>query len=159
MLSVRSIGAVASKRLFCSKSAAAAFSSLSSHDRLLVVGSGVAGSAAALVAAQVYNIPVTILHAGSTAHDCNSYWAQGGIIYRNYSPQSGDSSASLAKDIHAAGAGLCLDKTVLKVATEGPSVVQQLLLDSSGTFAHVPFDKCPETGDLSLCLGACVLTW
>ncbi|KAL7460803.1 hypothetical protein ACHAXS_001244, partial [Conticribra weissflogii] len=100
------------------------------HERLLVLGSGVAGCAAALAAASVpcvvtttrhhvcvyvsslvahedppvcvvfsnvtscyvtsrdvtnrNGIPVTVLHAGSSRDDCNSYWAQGGIIYRNY---------------------------------------------------------------------------
>mmetsp|Transcript_20260 Transcript_20260/g.42491 ORF Transcript_20260/g.42491 Transcript_20260/m.42491 type:complete len:721 (-) Transcript_20260:420-2582(-) len=53
------------------------------HERLLVLGSGVAGCAAALTAAR-HGIPVTVLHAGSRRDDCNSYWAQGGIIYRNY---------------------------------------------------------------------------
>jgi hypothetical protein len=53
------------------------------HERLLVLGSGVAGCATALTAAR-HGIPVTILHAGSDRTDCNSYWAQGGVIYRNY---------------------------------------------------------------------------
>ncbi|KAL3804147.1 hypothetical protein HJC23_013666 [Cyclotella cryptica] len=54
-----------------------------SHERLLVLGSGVAGCATALTAAR-HGIPVTVLHAGSLKEDCNSYWAQGGIIYKNY---------------------------------------------------------------------------
>jgi succinate dehydrogenase/fumarate reductase flavoprotein subunit len=53
------------------------------EERLLIIGSGVAGCSAALTAAKA-GIPVTIIHAGRTAIDCNSYWAQGGIIYRNY---------------------------------------------------------------------------
>ena len=53
------------------------------HERLLVLGSGVAGCAAALTAAR-HGVPVTVLHAGSAKEDCNSYWAQGGVIYRNY---------------------------------------------------------------------------
>lgn len=53
------------------------------HERLLVLGSGVAGCATALTAAR-HGIPVTVLHAGSDKEDCNSYWAQGGVIYRNY---------------------------------------------------------------------------
>lgn len=116
-----------------------------------MVGSGVAGSAAALIAAQTYQIPVTLLFAGNVPHDCNSNWAQGGIIYRNYDPASGDSADSLAQDIHRAGAGLCVDEAVRKVAEEGPDRVRQLLL-KGGPFAEVPFDKKPN-GDLSLCLG------
>ncbi|KAL3923286.1 MAG: hypothetical protein SGARI_006254, partial [Bacillariaceae sp.] len=84
------------------------------------------------------------------ANDCNSFWAQGGIIYRNFDPASGDSSESLARDIHRAGAGLCVDTAVRKVSEEGPDRVRELLL-TGGAFADVPFDKKPD-GELSLCL-------
>lgn len=134
--------------------------STGANDSLLVVGSGVAGCAAALIAAQTHRIPVTLLFAGSAPTDCNSYWAQGGIIYRNYDPASGDSAQLLADDIHRAGAGLCVDEAVWKVATEGPDRVKELLLDdggadspSGGTFANVPFDRNPD-GTLSHCLEA-----
>ena len=123
------------------------------HDRLLVIGSGVAGSAAALIAAETYQIPVTLLFAGTVPTDCNSHWAQGGIIYRNYNPMSNDSVESLAADIHRAGAGLCYDPAVQKVATEGPERVRQLLLDMDEKFANVPFDRNPANPqELSLCL-------
>lgn len=137
----------------------AAFSTWRSDrsDRLIVVGSGVAGSAAALIAAQVYKIPVTLLFAGDVPSNCNSYWAQGGIIYRNFDAKSGDSAEALSQDIHTAGAGLCQDDAVFKVATEGPSIVEQLLLDDSGIFAQVPFDRCHKTNELSLCLGTCIV--
>jgi len=122
---------------------------------LLVIGSGVAGSAAALIAAETYQIPVTLLFAGQLPTDCNSNWAQGGIIYRNYDAASGDSAASLAADIHRAGAGLCYDPAVQKVAHEGPDRVRQLLLDATAArrFANVPFDRT-GSGELSLCLEA-----
>ena len=106
--------------------------STGANDSLLVVGSGVAGCAAALIAAQTHRIPVTLLFAGSAPTDCNSYWAQGGIIYCNYDPASGDSAQLLADDIHRAGAGLCVDEAVWKVATEGPDRVKELLLDDGG---------------------------
>ena len=141
-------------------STSAAFSH-KEQDRLLVVGSGVAGSAAALIAAEIYKIPVTLIYAGSVPTDCNSYWAQGGIIYRNYDPESGDSAHSLAQDIHRAGAGLCYDPAVQKVSVEGPDRVRQLLLNDQdnqkGVFANVPFDRVdPQDPDsaLSLCLEA-----
>jgi len=126
------------------------------NDRLIVVGSGVAGSAAALIAAEVYKVPVTLLFAGDSPSNCNSYWAQGGIIYRNFDEKSGDSAEALSQDIHTAGAGLCQHDAVAKVATEGPSIVEQLLLDSSGIFADVPFDRCHKTNELLLCLGMLV---
>lgn len=83
------------------------------HERLLVLGSGVAGCATALTAAR-HGIPVTILHAGRHKEDCNSYWAQGGVIYRNYrlmdskatspsdEPQLVDTPLSLVNDIRIA---------------------------------------------------------
>ena len=123
-----------------------------------MVGSGVAGSAAALIAAETHKIPVTILFAGSAPGDCNSWWAQGGIIYRNYHPASGDSADSLANDIHRAGAGLCDDFAVRKVSEEGPDRVKELLLNAKEAFADVPFDKTAD-GELSLCLGKFFCAW
>lgn len=124
-------------------------------NRLIIVGSGVAGCAAALTAAEKHNIPVTLVCAGSQLVDCNSYWAQGGIIYRNYDPKAEDSAESLVKDVHRAGAGLCQDDAVWKLATEGPEKVRELLLDDreDPVFANVPFDR-DEHGELSCCLEA-----
>ena len=131
--------------------------SVSTHDEghMIVVGSGVAGCSAALIAAEKHNIPVTLIHAGSVATDCNSYWAQGGIIYRNFDRAANDSAASLVADVQRAGAGLCDDGAVWKLALEGPGRVRQLLLDDSpsGRFANVPFDR-KEDGSLSCCLEA-----
>eukprot|EP00521_Asterionellopsis_glacialis_P012144 CAMPEP_0195305982 /NCGR_PEP_ID=MMETSP0707-20130614/36967_1 /TAXON_ID=33640 /ORGANISM="Asterionellopsis glacialis, Strain CCMP134" /LENGTH=768 /DNA_ID=CAMNT_0040370191 /DNA_START=270 /DNA_END=2577 /DNA_ORIENTATION=- len=129
------------------------FSSAQPTDRLVVVGSGVAGSATALIAAEKYKIPVSLLFAGSIPHDCNSYWAQGGIIYENY--QHGDSPELLAQDIVRAGAGLCQEDAVMKLAREGPSRVEELLL-SGFPYAQVPFDTTTsgEGEELSLCLEA-----
>lgn len=124
------------------------------QERLLVVGSGVAGCAAALIAAVRHKVPVTLVYAGSVPVDCNSYWAQGGIIYRNYNPESGDSAASLVQDVHRAGAGLCVDAAVQKLALEGPDLVRELLLGSHPEFADVPFDRHADTGELSCCLEA-----
>ena len=59
-----------------------------------------------------------------------------------------------AEDVHRAGAGLCYEPAVQKVAHEGPERVRQLLLDESikKIFANVPFQRS-ETGELSLTLG------
>jgi L-aspartate oxidase len=118
-----------------------------------VVGSGVAGSATALIAAEKYKIPVSLVFAGSIPHDCNSYWAQGGIIYENY--QHGDSPELLAQDIVRAGAGLCQEDAVMKLAREGPPRVEELLL-SGFPYAQVPFDTTTtdKKEELSLCLEA-----
>ena len=117
-----------------------------------MVGTGVAGCSTALVAAEKYSIPVTLLCAGSTPTDCNSYWAQGGIIYRNYNPESGDSADSLMTDICRAGDGLCVTDAVRKLAAEGPERVKELLLGNGYMFANVPFER-DDNGELKLCLG------
>lgn len=126
-----------------------------SNDRLVIIGSGVAGCSAALVAAETYRIPVSLICAGAKLVDCNSYWAQGGIIYRNYDPKAEDTAESLVKDVHRAGAGLCQDDAVWKLANEGPDRVRELLLDDrkDPVFANVPFDR-DENGDLLCCLEA-----
>jgi Aspartate oxidase len=123
------------------------------NDRLIVIGSGVAGCSAALTAAEQHKIPVTLLCAGSLPTDCNSFWAQGGIIYRNYDPAANDSAASLVADVKRAGAGLCDEGAVWKLALEGPQRVRQLLLDDRGRYANVPFDRT-SSGALSCCLEA-----
>lgn len=123
------------------------------QERLIVIGSGVAGCSAALTAAEQHKIPVTLLCAGSLPTDCNSFWAQGGIIYRNYDPAANDSAASLVADVKRAGAGLCDEGAVWKLALEGPQRVRQLLLDDKGRYANVPFDRTPS-GGLSCCLEA-----
>lgn len=125
------------------------------NDALIVIGSGVAGCSAALIAAEKHKIPVTLLCAGSLPTDCNSYWAQGGIIYRNYDPAVNDSAASLVADVQRAGAGLCDDGAVWKLALDGPDRVRELLLDESeeGRYANVPFDRTQD-GNLSCCLEA-----
>lgn len=124
-------------------------------DNLIVVGSGVAGCSAALIAAERHQIPVKLLFAGAIPSDCNSYWAQGGIIYRNYDAKANDSAESLVADVQRAGAGLCNDGAVWKLALEGPNRVRELLLDDSddSRFANVPFDRSPD-GSLSCCLEA-----
>lgn len=48
---------------------------------LLVVGCGIAGAASALQAARL-GMRVTMLSSAPNVDDCNSFWAQGGIIYK-----------------------------------------------------------------------------
>jgi len=59
------------------------------------------------------------------AEESNTYWAQGGIIFRG----EGDSPALLAKDIEHAGDGLCHAEAVRLLAESGPGLVQSILLD------------------------------
>ncbi|CAM9519474.1 unnamed protein product, partial [Ectocarpus sp. 13 AM-2016] len=112
---------------------------------LLVVGCGIAGASAALQAARL-GMTVTMLSSARNVDDCNSFWAQGGIIYK----AEDDSPDLLASDVHTAGAGLCNDPAVMKLAEEGPGRVEQMLL--RGT-SEVPFDRDAD-GRLALCLEA-----
>lgn len=110
----------------------------------VIVGCGVAGSAAALQLAN-QGVHVVMLSNQTDPLDCNSYWAQGGIIYK----AKDDSVDLLSSDVHRAGAGICEDPAVKKLAREGPSAVESMLLDIS----HVPFEKT-ESGELKLTLEA-----
>lgn len=63
-------------------SSSSSSSSSSSFDTdLLVVGCGIAGASAALHAARL-GMRVTMLSSSPNVDDCNSFWAQGGIIYK-----------------------------------------------------------------------------
>jgi L-aspartate oxidase len=108
---------------------------------VLVVGSGIAGSATALSAAN-RGLQVTVLSSAAELNDCNSQWAQGGIIYKGVQ----DTPEALSQDIHVAGAGRCSDRAVKIVSEEGPGAVETLLLENGAQF-----DKSPD-GSLALCL-------
>lgn len=106
---------------------------------LLVIGVGAAGCACALRAADL-GMSVALVTAGTAPEKgSNTSWAQGGIIYR--SPD--DDPNLLAQDIHRAGGGICFDPAVQLLASRGPSIVEDLLLERCG----VPFDRC-EDGSL-----------
>ncbi len=109
---------------------------------VLVIGSGLAGCSAALTAARA-GARVTVLTKTSRAEESNTWYAQGGIIFRGRH----DSPAQLAADIEVAGAGLCNPAAVELLSREGPRLVQELLIDDVG----VPFDRDgDETGELDL---------
>merc|ERR1719305_802650 len=74
--------------------------------------------------------------------DCNSQWAQGGIIYKG----KADSPELLGRDIHIAGAGRCKSKAVSILSEEGPSAVEKLLLTNGAQFDR------NDDGSLALCL-------
>lgn len=99
---------------------------------VLVLGTGVAGCAAALAAARE-GADVTIVTRAKEAEASNTLWAQGGIVAR----PPGDTPEALASDIAKAGDGLCFPKAVDLLAREGPDLVQKLLVEELG----VPFDR------------------
>ncbi len=97
------------------------------HVPVLVLGSGIAGLTTAYRLAR-RGARVLVLTKAANPADCNTAWAQGGIIYFG----KGDSRASLAKDILRAGAGLCRPEAVELLARRGPEVVQSVLLRDVG---------------------------
>jgi L-aspartate oxidase len=98
---------------------------------VLVIGSGLAGCSAALAAAR-RGVRVLVLTKAAKPEESNTWYAQGGIIYRG----TVDSPATLAADILAAGDGLCNPAAVELLAREGPRLVDDVLIGH----AHVAFD-------------------
>ena len=106
---------------------------------VLIIGCGIAGATAALQLAQA-GLNVTIITRAADPAETNTFYAQGGIIYRSID----DSPELLAKDILHAGAGHCNPRAVQILSEEGPQLFKQILVDR----VDVPFDH--TNGDLSL---------
>ncbi len=110
------------------------------HYPVLVIGTGIAGLTVAFSLARA-GVAVLLVTKAADPSDCNTFWAQGGIIYEGHQ----DSPARLVEDILQAGAGLCNAESVRFLAVEGPKAVRGILLDE----LHVPFSKDRE-GELDL---------
>ncbi|HEY9356460.1 MAG TPA: FAD-dependent oxidoreductase, partial [Arthrobacter sp.] len=87
-----------------------------SPQRLVVVGSGIAGLYAALLAAEA-GADVVVLTKGALA-DSNTFYAQGGISAVLDEPAPGDTVAVHIADTLAAGAGHCNYEAVRVLCTE-----------------------------------------
>lgn len=107
---------------------------------VLIVGSGIAGTTAALELARL-GVPVTLVTRAEQPEESNTRYAQGGIIYRG----TEDSAAMLMKDIMQAGAEYNNREAVDILAAEGPELVRRILIDR----LQVPFER-RENGALSL---------
>lgn len=103
--------------------------SAESGDRVLVVGSGVAGLVTALRAAP---LPVLLVTAGTLGACGSSAWAQGGIAAA-VGPD--DDPVLHAEDTIAAGAGLSDPMVAYAVAAEAPACIDMLARWG------VPFDR------------------
>jgi L-aspartate oxidase len=110
------------------------------HYSVLVIGTGIAGLTTAYTLAR-NGIPVLLVTKATEPSDCNTFWAQGGIIYKG----ENDSASKLVDDIMQAGAGLSSENAVRFLAAEGPNVVRKVLVDD----VHVPFSTTQE-GELDL---------
>jgi len=106
----------------------------------MVIGTGIAGLTAAFSLAGA-GIKVLLVTKAADPKDCNTFWAQGGIIYQG----EDDTPAKLVDDILRAGAGLSNKEAVSFLAVEGPRVVKKILLEEM----HVPFSTTEE-GELDL---------
>ena len=99
---------------------------------VLVIGSGIAGCAAALHLAGA-GLEVTLLTAGPDLDDGNTALAQGGIVFRGET----DDARALERDIMTAGWECNYLQAVRYMSRRGPDVVQDLLIDT----LHVPFER------------------
>ena len=110
------------------------------HWPALVIGTGIAGLTTAFCLASA-GIRVLLVTKAADPKDCNTFWAQGGIIYEG----ENDTPAKLIEDVIRAGAGLSNEEAVRFLAVEGPRVVREILLKE----IHVPFSTSEE-GELDL---------
>ena len=114
--------------------------SLQTH--VLIIGCGIAGGTAALQLADA-GIGVTLVTRAQDPRESNTYYAQGGIIYRGKE----DSPTLLSEDIMRAGASHCNPRAVALLAEQGPELVRQILIEKVG----VRLDRTPD-GELALAL-------
>jgi L-aspartate oxidase len=110
------------------------------HYPALVIGTGIAGLTTAFTLASA-GLKVLLVTKAADPADCNTSWAQGGIIYQG----ENDSPDKLVADILHAGAGISNKEAARFLAEEGPKVVKTLLLDEM----HVPFSTAEGELDLT----------
>ncbi len=102
---------------------------------VLIIGSGIAGAAAALRLSKDPACHIILITREPDARESNSNYAQGGIIHRG----ADDSADLLVQDILAAGAGASLPAAAKILAEEGPPRLENLLLTEAG----IRFDRHP----------------
>ncbi|MES9995106.1 L-aspartate oxidase [Desulfovibrio aminophilus] len=97
---------------------------------VLVIGSGIAGSIAALTLAAAGR-EVTLITAGDSLFTGNTRLAQGGIVFHALQ----DNPRKLEQDILTAGWNLNLLRAVRYLCNKGPRILQETLIDTY----HIPF--------------------
>lgn len=109
------------------------------HSDVLIIGSGLAGLAAALSLPE--ELAITVL-CKDTAETCASAWAQGGIAA--VMDEAGDSIEAHVQDTLVAGAGLCHEPAVRALLAQGPAAIAWL------QEAGVRFDQLDDASALHL---------
>ncbi|MCX7020139.1 MAG: FAD-dependent oxidoreductase, partial [Candidatus Sumerlaeota bacterium] len=100
---------------------------------LLIIGSGIAGCAAALTACEA-GLDVTVITKSENPRKSTSTaWAQGGIIFKG----ANDTEELLTADIMRAGAGIGYAPAISNLARLGPLYVEDILINR----LNVPFDR------------------
>src|ERR671934_429302 len=107
----------------------------------VVIGSGIAGLSFALKVAKHGSVAVITKRKGA---DSNTAWAQGGIACVT---SDEDSFELHVRDTLEAGAGLCDEKVVRTIVTEGPEAIRELME------VGVHFDERDVSGHRELDLG------
>ncbi len=103
---------------------------------VLIIGSGIAGATAALRLARNSRREIVLLTREQDPQESNTRYAQGGIVGRG----PGDSAAALCADILAAGDGASSASAAELLASEGPMLLEEILVQAAG----VAFDRNAE---------------
>ncbi len=107
---------------------------------VLIIGCGIAGGVTALQLADA-GILVTVITRSSRPEESNTFYAQGGIIYKG----KNDSPKLLSEDLIRAGAGHSNPTAVKMLSEQGPELVETILLGK----LSIPFDR-DDDGNFSL---------
>ncbi|MBI5186117.1 MAG: L-aspartate oxidase [Nitrospinae bacterium] len=94
---------------------------------VLIIGCGVAGCSAAIMAAE-QGLSVALLTNSPEPEECNTRYAQGGII--GYGED--DSTEKLVRDIQNAGGPVCDPNAARILAEAGPKLLHEFLIDKVG---------------------------
>jgi L-aspartate oxidase len=103
----------------------------------LIIGTGLAGSIYAIMAAK-YGLKCVVISCQDKAEDTNSWLAQGGVIYEPVPDLD-----LITKDVFNAGANLSGKEIVKQITKAGCKYIKQILIDELKT----PFD-CDKKGKL-----------